>query len=349
MNDDKKYIIPELSDEIEFNPLNNNEYILSNSKHKHYLKINGDTYNLLLLIDGKRGVFEICDLYNNKFDKKITHKIISDLLFIKLLRFGIIKGFEKYLKGYEKPSYLKLSFIIINERVLSKIVAVFYFLFNRRLAVFLIVSSMVITITLFLQNLNLFQAFNLQESLVYFMIIMSISLIFHEIGHATSTNYFGANHGGIGFGFYLLSPVYYADVTDIWRLKKRERIIVNLSGIYFELIFCSIISMIGYLTGNYILLVVSIAVFIHTLYNLNPFLRSDGYWILSDLIETPNLAFHAIDKLKDVVRLFQGKDVKWTRIDLLLFFYGITNTFFICFFLYYIIIKNPNSIILFHW
>lgn len=347
MYEDSSILPPELSAEIEFNHLRKNEYILSNVLHQHYLKINKDTYDILLLIDGKRDLKAICKSYNELYNKSISIEDVETLLYKKLIQYGILKGFENKIKEYRKPSYLKLSFIVINEKVLSRIVPNFYFLFKRSVAIPLITLSLIIIITLLFLNISLYKSFNLQDSLIYFFVVMSISLIFHEIGHATSTSYFGAKHGGIGVGFYLLSPVYFADVTDIWRLKKRQRIIVNFSGIYFELIFCSFLAVVGFLTDNYIFVIITIAVFIHTLFNLNPFLRGDGYWILSDLMAKPNLYHHAIEKVKDLFRLFKGKRPIWNKVDLVLFIYGLANTFFIGLFLYYVLIKNPNSIILF--
>lgn len=176
---------------------------------------------------------------------------------------------------------------------------------------------------------------------------MAFSVTFHEIGHATSASYFGAKHGGIGGGFYLLTPVYFADVTDIWRLKKSQRIIVNLAGMYFELIFCTILSIIGYLFGLTSLIMLSIIVCMHTLFNLNPFLRSDGFWVLSDLTNKPNLFFHAFDKIKDLFRLFKGKKLMWKSMDIFLLLYGLISVSFIFMFLYYVIVQNPNSIIYF--
>jgi putative peptide zinc metalloprotease protein len=46
--------IPELSDELEFSKISNSSYIVSSAQEKHYVKINQDTYNLILLIDGEK-------------------------------------------------------------------------------------------------------------------------------------------------------------------------------------------------------------------------------------------------------------------------------------------------------
>ncbi len=174
---------------------------------------------------------------------------------------------------------------------------------------------------------------------------MATSVTLHELGHATAASYFGAKHGGIGGGFYLFSPVYFADVTDIWRLKKWQRVVVNLSGMYFELIFCTLIALVGFFSNNYTLTLISIVVCINTLFNLNPFMRSDGYWVLSDLTNKPNLLHHSFNKVKDILKFIKGEQIKWNRMDFFLLFYGLTSYGFIIIFIYYILFLNTNSIL----
>jgi putative peptide zinc metalloprotease protein len=334
-----------LSENIEFNKLKENEFILSNTKHKHYLKINQETYNLLNLIDGVLNLSEIQQLFNDKYNKKISLQQLESLLCKELSKYGILKGYDENIKPYQKPDYLKLSFIIFNERFVSKIVKYFSFLFKPKTALLILTGCLSIISFLVILNFDTYKNFNLQESLIYFFIIMAISVTFHEIGHASSANYFGAKHGGIGGGFYLFTPVYYADVTDIWRLSKWQRIVVNLSGMYFELIFCTLIALIGFLINDFVLTIIAIIVSFNTLFNLNPFLRSDGYWVLSDLTNKPNLLHHSFDRVKDIYRIIIGKKIKWSRLDIMLLLYGFTSYGFICLFLYYVLFQNTNSIL----
>lgn len=337
--------IPTLSRNIEFNKLKEGEYILSNQEHRHYLKINEDTYNLLNLVTGNRNLLEIQKSFNDTYGKQIGIEQLEKLLYKKLSKYGILEGNEENIKPYQKPSYLKLSFIIFNEQLVSKVVKYFGFLFKPKVALFLIISCVLATSILGILNFDAYKSFSLQESLVYFFIIMAVSVTFHEMGHASSAHYFGAKHGGIGGGFYLFTPVYYADVTDIWRLSKWQRIVVNLSGMYFELIFCTLVAIIGYFINNFVLTILAIIVCANTLFNLNPFLRSDGYWVLSDLTNKPNLLYHSFDKVKDIYRLIRGNKVKWNKIDMLLFTYGLVSYGFIGLFLYYVLFQNPNSIL----
>lgn len=197
-------------------------------------------------------------------------------------------------------------------------------------------------------NFDVYKKINLSNSILLFSLLIAISKTLHEIGHATSASYFGAKHGGIGGGFYLFTPVYFADVTDIWKLSKTKRIIVNLAGIYFEIIFCCLILIFAIIFKNNLLAVLSTIVVSKTILNLNPFVRSDGYWVVSDLINKPNLFLHSKNKIFELYRIIRyKKKINWIFIDFFMFIYGVFSFSFIFIFLYYILIKNPNSIIFF--
>ncbi len=341
-------VVPVLSKNISYTKFTESEYILSNQVHRHYLKINTAVYDMLRQVDGLKNMKEITAVYQERYNKTINVEELRQLLHQKLAPYGILEGMEETIKGHAKPHYLVFSFIILSESVVRNISRHLYFLFNRMSVVIILSICLVIIILMLTLNFDLYAVFNLRNSLVYFFVTMAISVTFHEIGHATAAGYYGARHGGIGGGFYLFTPVYFADVTDIWRLNKRQRIVVNLAGMYFEFIFCSLLMVASYLAGNTALLLVALVVCLHTLFNLNPFLRSDGYWVLSDLTNQPNLFFHATHKILDVYRfIFQKQPIRWKWVDVFLLIYGALCFLMIGIFVYYIVIENPNSILRF--
>ncbi len=65
-------------------------------------------------------------------------------------------------------------------------------------------------------------------------VILFVILIFHEFGHAAASMKMSVKPKEIGVGFYLIFPVLYTNVTNIWVLKKNKRIIINIAGIYFQ-------------------------------------------------------------------------------------------------------------------
>ncbi len=112
--------------------------------------------------------------------------------------------------------------------------------------------------------------------------------MFHEIGHATGARYGGATPGTMGIGLYLIWPVFFTDVSDSYRLNKLGRLRTDLGGVYFNavaLVGCAS----AYLaTGFKPLLIFVVLSHFQILYQFIPFVRLDGYWILSDLIGVPN-------------------------------------------------------------
>lgn len=138
------------------------------------------------------------------------------------------------------------------------------------------------------------------------LVFMVVSSLFHELGHASACKHFGIRHGGIGFGLYLNFPVLYTDVTEVWRLRRADRCIVNLAGVYFQMYILLALLALFYVTGSdtvrYMILTLNLG-FIMT---LNPFFKFDGYWIASDVLGIPNLRSRSKELLGYVYRRMRG-------------------------------------------
>ena len=120
-------------------------------------------------------------------------------------------------------------------------------------------------------------------------VFMLLSSFFHELGHASACKYFGVRHGGIGFGLYLNFPVLYTDVTEVWKLGRIQRCVVNMAGVYFQCYLLIGLLAAFLFTGNEILRYLILIINLGFLMTLNPFFKFDGYWIASDLLGVPNL------------------------------------------------------------
>lgn len=155
-----------------------------------------------------------------------------------------------------------------------------------------------------------------QNRLAYILVSYGFLIfigMFHELGHAAATAKYKIAPKEIGFGFYLIFPVLYTDVSKIWVLNKYRRLVVNLGGIYFQLIVGTILwilyqwassnapTLIGYIQA--VFLTNSILI----IYSMNPFMRNDGYWIYSDLFEIENLSKTAFTYPKKIYSYFVGE------------------------------------------
>lgn len=124
------------------------------------------------------------------------------------------------------------------------------------------------------------------------LLVVALTLVagaFHELGHATASRYAGAEPGVIGAGIYLLWPVFYNDLDDSYRLSRTDRLRCDLGGVYFNVLFILVLFGAFGLTGFTPLLVVAAAQHLAILQQFLPFVRLDGYYVVSDLAGVPDL------------------------------------------------------------
>jgi putative peptide zinc metalloprotease protein len=142
------------------------------------------------------------------------------------------------------------------------------------------------------------------EAAVWWLMAWFIMKLFHELGHALVCMAFGGRIRGGGIGIFYLVPFPYVDTTDMWRLTEgKARIACAAGGMWIEIVIASMAVLICRWTENSTLqyFCISLATLgsITTLaFNANPLSRFDGYYILSDLLNRPNLWTEGIQALK---------------------------------------------------
>ncbi|TWU08135.1 efflux RND transporter periplasmic adaptor subunit [Stieleria varia] len=137
--------------------------------------------------------------------------------------------------------------------------------------------------------------------------------IIHEIGHGIACRYHGGDVRETGVILILFAPMAYVDVTSCWRFSSRwQRIHVAAAGMYIELVVAAISvfwwSNTESVVASHLLYNVIVMASVSTfLFNANPLMRFDGYYILSDFLQIPNLASEGANYLKgQTARMFFG-------------------------------------------
>jgi putative peptide zinc metalloprotease protein len=136
------------------------------------------------------------------------------------------------------------------------------------------------------------QAFNSPGLLLLVFGLAVASAGFHELGHAAACRYGGATPGGMGMGIYLVWPAFYTDVTDTYRLPRRDRLRVDLGGLYFNAVVAVVTMGIWLLWRKDALLLLIALQVLQMVKQLSPIIRADGYHILSDATGVPDLFSH---------------------------------------------------------
>ena len=143
-------------------------------------------------------------------------------------------------------------------------------------------------------------------TIVWITLILATTL--HEFAHGLTCKHYGGEVREIGVLFALFTPCFYCNVTDAWLIpKKSHRLWVTLAGGYCDLCLWALAVFVWRLTVqdslvNYVAWVVLTVCGGRLFINLNPLLRMDGYYLLSDWLEIPNLRKRATDYWMQHVR-----------------------------------------------
>ncbi|MBI5757297.1 MAG: HlyD family efflux transporter periplasmic adaptor subunit [Planctomycetales bacterium] len=131
--------------------------------------------------------------------------------------------------------------------------------------------------------------------------------LLHELGHAVTCHRFGGECHELGVMLLVFTPTLYCNVSDSWMLpSKWQRAAIASAGVAVEIVLAAVATWLWWLSEpglfHTICLNVMLVGSINTLvFNGNPLLRFDGYYVLSDLLEVPNLREQADAAARDVM------------------------------------------------
>jgi len=126
----------------------------------------------------------------------------------------------------------------------------------------------------------------------------------HEFGHAYFCRKFGGEVHVMGVMLMIFTPAPYMDATSSWAFRNRwKRVLVGAAGMIVEIFFAAFATFVWAKTGpgtihNLAYNMMFIASISTVVFNINPLLRFDGYYILSDLVDIPNLHQRAQQQLR---------------------------------------------------
>ncbi len=292
----------------------------------NYFRFHEEEYAILEMLDGNSSLEDIKEKFEREFTpQKIT---FSDLQqFIGMLhKSGLViadsSGQGQFLKKRRderkrKELMAKVSNVfavrfrgIDPERILNFLMPYTRFLFSKTVALcFLLMGLCALTLIavqwdIFRARLPSFHEFFGAKNWLYLAIVLGGVKVLHEFGHGLGCKNFGGECHEMGFMFLVFTPCLYCNVSDSWMLpNKWHRVAIGAAGMYVEVILATFATFVWWFSEpgllNHICLSVMFVCSVSTvMFNGNPLLRFDGYYILMDIIEIPNLRQKATEVLK---------------------------------------------------
>ena len=211
------------------------------------------------------------------------------------------------------------------------------YIYNTYFGIFLFIMLGVGVFFVF-QDWDMTEAVSQHMNLWYYMLLIFLSsfilAVGHELSHALICKKYGGNIRDTGIAILYFSPCFYCNVSDSYLFKKKsQRIMVSLIGIIYDI--AVMLATVIFL--HYVLLIPSTYILEYIRFNiimllseLNPLLKHDGYYVLTEAVSTYNLRENAIKLVKNFRKL-SSKEKKENRV---LIGYGLFSLIYLAFYLY---------------
>ena len=283
----------------------------------HYFRFRPEEYALLEMLDGQASLDSLKEQFEERFPpRRITVEELARFV-STLHRSGLVIGdrtgqgpqlFERRRQRKWKEwvawisNIMSLRFRGIDpDRMLEWLNPWLGWIFSpAAIAVFMAFALSALMLVLvnfdvFRSKLPEFHQFFASGNWLYLAIALGVTKVIHEFGHGLSCKYYGGECHEMGVMILVFTPCLYCDVSDSWMLpNKWKRAAIGAAGMYVEVIMATIATYLWWNSHpgvfNQLCLDVMFVSSVSTiLFNANPLLRYDGYYILSDVLEIPNL------------------------------------------------------------
>lgn len=290
-------------------------YVLEDHSSERYYRFTPPAYFVISLMDGRRSVQEIwtragAELGEEAPSQEEMVALLSQLHAADALQSDVAPDTTELFQRYQRQRSMRVKGQLMSplfwrvplvdpDRFLDRMLPHVRRLLGRLglLVWLLVVGTGLVLLAVHWNDLtqDFVDRVLLPSNLLVIWLVFPFLKVFHELGHAFATKHYGGEVHEMGIMFLILTPLPYVDASSSSAFRrKRERVLVGAAGMIVETFIASIALMVWLnvqpgavrsIAYN-VLLIGGISTIA---FNANPLLRYDGYYILSDLIELPNL------------------------------------------------------------
>ena len=245
--------------------------------------------------DGNRSFDEIASRVSQAFGKTVSADNVRTLVDDKLRPLGILAaadGSSPDIPEADPLLALKLKRQVLHPDTVNRLASVVRPVFWPPVVALALLALFAVDGWLFfVHGLGQGLRATVQQPAVFLLVaaVVVVAAGLHEFGHAAACKYGGARPGGMGAGIYLVWPAFYTDVTNAYELDRRGRLRTDLGGVYVNGLCVLALFGLHAATGFEPLVLLMFLLQVQVLQQMLPFLRLDGYYVVSDLVGVPDL------------------------------------------------------------
>lgn len=304
-------------------------YVLENPWSNQFFRIRPEAYAFVGRLRPDRTVEEVWQECLEKFPEEAPGqgaviRLLSQLYHANLLHYRVasdsrelFERFQRHRQHQTRARFMQIMFMRIPlldpDRFLNRTAALGRMAFSWFGALLCLVFGLwaaKIIVDNFDQLKDQSQSLLAPGNLIWlYLSIIGVKLL-HEFGHAYACKRFGGEVHTMGIMLLIFTPIPYMDATSSWGFRSRwKRILVGAAGMLVEVFVASLATLVWINTApgvlhNVCFNIIFIASVSTLLFNINPLLRFDGYYILSDWLEIPNLHQRSAGHLKHLCKRY---------------------------------------------
>lgn len=285
-------------------------YTVKESIGGKFIRLREPEYYLLRLFDGSRtpddAAAEFVRTYNRLITPQAAEQFVS-----RIGELGFLVGVTA-AKQTTGKSILFIKLKAFNpDKLLDRLLPKTKWLFSAP-AIFMQVILIMVGGVVFFANIEKFPfslaAILRATDIITIIVTFFLMITVHEFAHALACKRYGGSVREMGFLLLYFQPCFYCNLSDAYLFpEKRQRIIVTLAGVFFQTLLWAVFALLWRLTVegyflNRVFYLTAAVCFATLAFNLNPAIKLDGYYLLADYLQIPNLRQKAFNHIWSQIR-----------------------------------------------
>ncbi len=288
----------------------------------NFFRLREPEFWLLGQLDGDTSYEEIARRFRDKFDHDIDAamaeqfvKSLEQMYFLDDGRAEQATSRVSYQVARGRSLFSRMLFVKLkafNPKHLLNTLARLYAPFHSPVTLFLSALLILFGVGLILSNMETFTV-SLSEvfqlgSIIAIVVAIFIIVFIHEFAHAVVCRHYGGEVREMGFLLLYFQPCFYSDLSDAWLFpRKSQRLAVTWAGPFMQLLLLALAALVWRVTvpgtfPNEVARIIAVVCWVTLLFNFNPLIKLDGYYLLADLVEVPNLRRKAFAYLGNAIK-----------------------------------------------